>query len=363
MPIRRLTPASSGVLLAVIMLGLTLAAADVASARIDQQKGAEQKTSKAQVQETQALVKLVNDVAFGAPAPSDFPVNWQNHYIKARDQRTFVPYVLSMPQGGLTNPSVAMYIRVVRNEAEVPPAAPTDPKAAKDAKAAPRQEYAFEGVVFTELKTPEGKEPYRLMRALSVLPGEYTVYAVVRERPAADKKNAAPGKTSLVKESITVPDYWQPGLTTSSIIVADKVELLNAAVPESQLIENPYDFGRTRVIPAAASRKFSKKEDLSVIFYVYNTAEANKKPDVAVEYNFVQKTEGSEKYFNKTDPQLYNAETLPPAFDMAAGHQIVAGQSVPLASFPEGDYRLEIKVTDKIAGKSIVQSVNFTVTP
>lgn len=358
---RRRRSVVPGALVAVLIVGLTLACARPASARPDQPKAADQKVDKAQVQETQALVKLVNDVVLGAPAPSDFPLTWQNHYIKARDQRTFVPFVLSMPQGGLTKPSVAMYIRVVQRGTEAPPT-PADPKAAKDGKAAPRPEYAFESVVFADLKTPEGKDPYRLIRALSVLPGDYTVYAVVRERPGADKKNAAPGKTSLIKEPITVPDYWQPGLTTSSIIVADKVELLNASVPESQLIDNPYDFGRTRLVPAAATRKFSKKEDLSVIFYVYNTAEANKKPDVAVEYSFVQKADGGEKYFNKTNPQVYNAETLPPAFDPAAGHQIVAGQSVPLASFPEGDYRLEIKVTDKIAGKSVVQSVNFTVT-
>jgi len=363
MPFRRRTPTSPGALIAIGILGFTLTVTGEAFARGDQQKGAEQKLDKAQAQETQALIKLVNDVALGAPVPSDFPIVWQNHFVKARDQRTFVPYVLSMPQGGLTNPSVAMYIRVVSKGAEAP-AAPADPKAAKDLKAAPRPEYAFEAVVFTDLKAPEGKDPYRLVRALSVLPGDYTVYAAVRERPAADKKNGAPGRTSLIRESLTVPDFWQPGLATSSIIVGDKVELLSAAVPESQLIENPYDFGRTRLVPAAAGRTFSKKEDLSVIFYVYNTAESkDKKPDVAVEYSFVQKAEGGEKFFNKTNPQLYNAETLPPAFDMAAGHQIVAGQSVPLASFPEGDYRLEIKVTDKIAGKSVVQTVNFTVTP
>ena len=176
--------------------------------------------------------------------------------------------------------------------------------------------------------------------------------------------HGAPGRTSLIRESLTVPDFWQPGLATSSIIVGDKVELLSAAVPESQLIENPYDFGRTRLVPAAAGRTFSKKEDLSVIFYVYNTAESkDKKPDVAVEFEFFRKYEGGEKFFNRTNPQSFNAETLSPAFDMAAGHQIVVGQSVPLASFPEGDYRLEIKVTDKIAGKSVVQTVNFTVTP
>ena len=69
-----------------------------------------------------------------------------------------------------------------------------------------------------------------------------------------------------------------------------------------------------------------------------------------------------EKFFNKTNPQNLNAQTLPPQFDLAAGHQLQSGQAVPLASFPEGDYRLEIKVTDKIANKLVTRDVNFTVT-
>jgi hypothetical protein len=43
------------------------------------------------------------------------------------------------------------------------------------------------------------------------------------------------------------------------------------------------------------------------------------------------------------------------------GHQLQTGQAVPLAGFPEGDYRLEIKVTDKLANKSITRDVNFSV--
>ena len=35
--------------------------------------------------------------------------------------------------------------------------------------------------------------------------------------------------------------------------------------------------------------------------------------------------------------------------------------SIPLASFPAGDYRLEIKVTDKASSKTLVQNVAFTV--
>jgi len=80
---------------------------------------------------------------------------------------------------------------------------------------------------------------------------------------------------------------------------------------------------------------------------------------VLVEYNFYKKTG---EFFNKTNPQPLNAQTLPPQFDIAAGHQLQSGQAVPLASFPEGDYRLEIKVTDKLANKTLTKDVNFTVT-
>jgi hypothetical protein len=97
---------------------------------------------------------------------------------------------------------------------------------------------------------------------------------------------------------------------------------------------------------------------------IYNPkTDAMNKPDVTVEYNFYQKPAGAaEKFFNKTNPQALNAMTLPPQFDMAQGHQLQTGQAVPLASFPDGDYRLEIKVTDKLANKSLTRDINFTVT-
>ena len=68
-----------------------------------------------------------------------------------------------------------------------------------------------------------------------------------------------------------------------------------------------------------------------------------------------------DKFFNKTDPQLMSAETLPPEFDLAAGHQLPGSLAVPLASFPEGDYHLEVKITDKVSGKSVNRDVTFSV--
>jgi hypothetical protein len=96
---------------------------------------------------------------------------------------------------------------------------------------------------------------------------------------------------------------------------------------------------------------------------IYNPkTDAGNKPDVLVEYNFYAKDNaGTEKFFNKTNPQNLNAQTLPPQFDFAAGHQLQSGQAVPLASFPEGEYRLEIKVTDKLANKTLTRDVNFSV--
>ena len=116
-----------------------------------------------------------------------------------------------------------------------------------------------------------------------------------------------------------------------------------------------------RITPVSDST-FAEDEDLSLIFLVYNPMlQADGKPDVTVEYNFHQQTADGEEFFNRTNPQNFNAQTLPPTFDFAAGHQLVAGQTVPLSLFPEGEYRLEIKVTDDTAGVSVTQDVMFTV--
>jgi hypothetical protein len=114
------------------------------------------------------------------------------------------------------------------------------------------------------------------------------------------------------------------------------------------------------ILPSA-NTKLSKKNELSVFLLIYNAKvdTATSAPDVTVEYNFYAVQNGAEKFFNKTNPQSLNAQTLPAGFDPAAG--MTNGQTVPLASFPEGDYRLEIKITDKLATKSLTRDVKFSV--
>ena len=97
----------------------------------------------------------------------------------------------------------------------------------------------------------------------------------------------------------------------------------------------------------APDMEFKKAEELSIFFQVYNSGlDSAGKPNLTLEYEF-HKTEGTgEKFFNKTNPQVVSAANLPPQFDPAK-FPVPGGITVPLASFTEGPYRLNIKITDK----------------
>jgi hypothetical protein len=179
--------------------------------------------------------------------------------------------------------------------------------------------------------------------------------------PERPQRNAPPPKVSLIKHEMEVPDLWSEELATSSVIVAERIDPLPAPLTPQQQAERPYVLGTMEIVPLL-STNLTKKSELSTFILIYNAkTDAANKPDVMVEYNFYTKQAGAEKFFNKTNPQNLNAQTLPPQFDFAAGHQLQSGQAVPLASFPEGEYRLEIKITDKLANKTLTRDVSFNV--
>jgi hypothetical protein len=330
------------------------------AAQSKEDKNRQVKLDQAQQLQMQALVSLVDGVMGGQPPPADIPVTWHHDFLKALDQKTYVPFTLSLDpaQGPLP---LTVYLRVAPSGMTAPPPPPKDKK---DPNAA--APFPFEDAYFLEARPAAAGEAPRISRAFAVPAGTYDVYVALRERSAgaAEKTSGgtpAGGKTTVLKQQITVPDFWNGDLSTSSIILAERVEPAKEALSKEQQAERPYTLGNTVIVPAI-DQTFTKKEELSILFLIYNPALGeDKKPNVVAEYAFHQKTADAEKYFNKTAPQEFNAGTLPPQFDFAAGHQLVAGQSIPLGSFPEGDYRLEIKVTDKNANKTVTRNVNFTV--
>jgi hypothetical protein len=168
---------------------------------------------------------------------------------------------------------------------------------------------------------------------------------------------------TVFRRDLSVPNFNTPELTTSSVILASSVEPIAQQLNPAEQEANPYVFGPMRIMPVRDGR-FAKSSELNVIFWIYGAGSApDGKPNVTVEYNFHQRLAGGEKYFNKTAPQDLNAQTLPPEFSVAAGHQLPGSLAVGLGPFPVGDYRLEIKVTDKVTNKVVTQNVNFTVLP
>jgi len=347
---------------------LTLASAAIvifSAGLFAQTTPAPRKLTDAEKKEIQTVQKVVDDAAAGQSAPNEVGLTWVHEdLLKAQGNKQYLPFSVSIDPSKISGNKLTFYWRVVSTEA---PAAAANAKDAKkdekkDDKKGGSPEYAYEDLNTIPLQGGQ-TGPMRISRSFTVAPGDYEVFIVAKETaPEKAPKNAPPQKMGLIKQSVTVPNLWNDDLNTSSVIVAERIDPLAAPLTAAQQGERPYALGTMEIVPAT-SNKFSKKAELSTFLLIYNTKmDAANKPDVTVEYNFYAKQGGSEKFFNKTNPQTLNAQTLPKEWDAASGHQLQSGQAVPLASFPEGDYRLEIKVTDKIANKTLTRDVNFTVT-
>lgn len=357
-----------GLAQSVVALFILSAVAFVPVLAQQQGQKVDKKAEKAQQFDIQAVVSATN-AAMAGETVGDIKMTFRNDALKAQEGKTYVPFTVTFDQAQApAGKAVTLFTRVV-NKALIPAAPPADAKKAKDDKSKNlHPEYVYQDASFITLTPPaSATEPYKISRAFAVPAGEYDVYITVMERLPVDAKDREKTqvKAGVLKQTITVPDYWSDQLTTSTVIVADKVEPLPAPLTPREQIEQPYTLGATQISPSLTNT-FSKKDEISIVFLIYNPVlGADKKPDVSVDYSFYQKVASEatgEKFFNKTNPQVFSAKTLPPQFDTAAGHQLVAGQSLPLGSFPEGEWRLEIKVTDKLSGKTITHDVKFVVT-
>jgi len=281
-----------------------------------------------------------------APA-NDLGLTWVgSDLLKAQGTKEYVPFTVAFDPSGMTGKKVSVYWRVVPRNAP-----PPDPKA-KDKTPV----WVFENLHSLEVQGTAS--PFKVTRSFVVAAGDYDVYVVAKE-PDPRKKSDPPARIGFLRQPLTVPDLWNGELNTSSVIVADRIDPLPAPLSTKEQDARPYALGTMELVPAS-STKLSKRNELSVFLLVYNArVDAANAPDVMVEYNFFAVQNGTEKFFNKTNPQALNGQTLPPGFDTGAG--LTNGQTVPLASFPEGDYRLEIKVTDKLATKSLTRDVKFSV--
>jgi hypothetical protein len=331
----------------------------------DQEAAYRELVERTHREEGEAILAIADDAMAGKAGPADFAVEWHNDFVKAQ-RGTFVPFTLTFDGAALTKPAALVYVRAQR-------------RASGDTRARGRDEMVFpvDAIFPVELERVPG-QPTQVSRGFAVQPGAYDVVVVLRERIEPGAPRPRP-KSAVVRRSIEVPDFWHGELTTSSVIVADRLTTLAEPVPADQLAERPYAVGRNEIVPAV-DRRFRRDEELIVVFLVYNPMVTTERQfDVKVEYHFFRKLEGGtrpepdgpspahsparpgEQYFNHTDPQRFNPALMGSGFDPRSGEPLMAGQVVQLVGFQDGDYRLELQVLDLLSGKSVTRDVFFTV--
>jgi GWxTD domain-containing protein len=184
---------------------------------------------------------------------------------------------------------------------------------------------------------------------LGLNPGKYTVKAVV-----VDVKG---GKASLASVPVEVPDFSKveaapDGTTgkvpTGSVIVVSGVEELTASNPEHPLAA--FELGRVRLKPVFGG--IAHKADQVEFFYqVYDLKvdPATGKADAVANLAILKdgKTPIAKAPPNPIDTEFAGSSVGP----------------IPLSAYEPGKYVVQLKVSDKVAKKELVQEASLEVLP
>ena len=327
---------------AALMLVCTVALPAPAATQAKPDRRAED----ARRREAEALLNMA-DAAMAGRTASDFTLRWANDFFKAQSG-TFVPFTITVDRGSLHTANGLLYVRAAKRER---------------VQAQPRGDirYPFDLIFPVEFSGPPG-QPLRISRGFAVAPGEYDIYVALRERAADPGERQPRLKAAVLKQPLTVPDFWTGELTTSTVMLADSIEDARQPVVGDDVMERPYVIGAHEVHRAIDSA-FRRSRELIVVFLIYNpTVTGNRNFDIEVDYNLFRKDGGGagERYVTHTTPQRFTPASMDAAFDPASG-PILAGQGILLSSFQEGEYRLGITVTDLASRKSLSREVTFTV--
>ena len=172
-------------------------------------------------------------------------------------------------------------------------------------------------------------------RSSQLRPGRYKLQIAVTDE-GSDKLGTA-------VHLVVVPRIGEELVATSSIIPALRIETLD----EPEL--GQFSMGSLRVFPNPES-EIKQDRDLPLYFQIYNLSvdQATGTPMVDVQY--VISGQGKEVSSQKDEIRDLEGSTL----------DVV--KFLPLEGLPEGQYSLEVSITDTINKKTIVRLLPFTIT-
>jgi GWxTD domain-containing protein len=184
-------------------------------------------------------------------------------------------------------------------------------------------------------------------KALPLLPGLYRLDIAIK-----DVNN--PDHIGLYGSSLNVPTYHDEKLATSSLILADQMNLVSSREIGSGnfVIGNTYIRPRVSKNPATPVN-FKRNQQLNFWMQVYNLAidEATKSNQATVSYQITDAASGAvifEKQLDSKDLGIHS-------------DQMTVEKTLPMAGLQPGKYKVTIKVVDGISKQEIAQSAPFVV--
>ena len=244
-------------------------------------------------QEGQAIVALAD--ALDAPAPADFTLGWHHDFLKAQTG-TFVPFIVTIaPRARRRRPRCCTCARRARRPPPLNARSRRRPPAAGEGPILPPFEEIYPSrCPISRCGSPEG---------FPLPPGEYELTVVVREREREDDRGRR-RLAAVLRRPLSVPDYSTGALSTSTIMLADRLTVLAEPPPAASLFERPYVIG-TREIDPAADAVLRPSEELIVVFLVYNPAvTTDKQFDLEVEYHFFRRAEPARRIHGRRRPPV-----------------------------------------------------------
>ena len=195
-------------------------------------------------------------------------------------------------------------------------------------------------------RTAENASVY--WKALPLRAGHYKLYIAVKD-VNGDRKG-------VYSRSVTVPEYVEDKLATSTLIVADQME----PVPTKAIGSGSFVIGTTKVRPRVGPADgkpaiFKRDRDQKLNFWmqVYNLSvdEKTHKASATFEYQITNVAT------NKSVVQkLESTDTMG-----NVGDQVTLQKSIAAANLQPGVYRIQIKVNDNVSKQTVDPSAMFAV--
>lgn len=201
----------------------------------------------------------------------------------------------------------------------------------------------FEDPVITTATTQElteakdRKSAYQ--KAVALTPGTYKVDVIVRD--------VVSGATGIRHVGFTVPKYDPQKLSTSTLVLAAKLESLVDKPAVGQFV-----IGQTKVIPNV-SGIYRRGHQVGVYLQVYNAGvdQTTLRPSVDVEYALLK------------DGKELGKQTEDWRGMSDSGQRLTLARLIDSRGLPNGEYELSVRIRDRVSGQTLSPSAKFMIVP